>query len=105
MGYKQDGCSNRFLLIFKIDLNTLQSMTFYGNHFTLKAFHKDWLLDLDLSQCTLFPLEDVINAHSLIRMIYADDTQTYVILGEIERPSLFQIMKNASQGYIFFRKC
>ena len=34
------------------------------------------------------PLEDVINAHSLGRMIYADDTQVYIILDEAERSSL-----------------
>ena len=34
------------------------------------------------------PLEDGINAHSLGRMIYADDTQVYIILDEAERSSL-----------------
>ena len=35
------------------------------------------------------PLEDVIiNAHSLGRMIYADDTEVYIILDEAERSLL-----------------
>ena len=34
------------------------------------------------------PLEDVMNARSLGRMIYADDTQVYIILDKAERSSL-----------------
>ena len=34
------------------------------------------------------PLEDIINAHGCGRMIYADDTQVYIVLEEDERSSL-----------------
>ena len=42
------------------------------------------------------PLENVINAHSLGRMIYADDTQIYIVLDETERSSL---IPNSMESY------
>ena len=40
------------------------------------------------------PLEDIINAHGLGRMIYADDTQVFIILDEAERSSLIPNLEN-----------
>ena len=44
------------------------------------------------------PLEDFINAHSLGRIIYADDTKVYIILDEAKRSSLIPKIEKYISG-------
>ena len=84
-----DVCYAGLQLIFKIDHNIFLSMTLYLNHVLLLSGVPQGSVIGPLSfPMYTAPLEDVINAHSLGRMIYADDTQVYIILDEAERSSL-----------------
>ena len=52
-------------------------------------------------------LEDIIHAHGLGRMIYADDTQVYIVLDDESDCALylFQILKGVCKLYQALVRC
>ena len=83
-----DVCYTGLLLIFKIDHNIFLSVTLSQPHTPLERVPQGSVIGPFSFTMYTALLEDVINAHSLGRMIYAIDTQVYIILDEAEHSSL-----------------